>query len=324
VTRGAGAGGRPRAAPVAWRRLDGVLLADKPRGASSNGFLQTLRRLYRADKGGHGGTLDPMATGLMVVCFGEATKFSSWLLESTKRYEGEITLGARTDSGDAEGRVVAAAEVPDRLPDLQSLAAAFTGAREQRPPMYSALKHEGRPLYEYARQGIEVDKPARRIVVERLTLERVAAAKLRFDVLCSTGTYVRVLAEELATALGTLGHLSALRRTASGPFSVDEAVTLEALEALDEPRRLARLLGADRLPYALAALPLGETEAAHLMQGRAVLPGTVPAAGRYRAYAPGGRFLGVVEADAAGVIRAQRLMATGSTDASAEEALITR
>jgi tRNA pseudouridine55 synthase len=324
VSRAAGAGGRPRAAPVAWRRLDGVLLADKPRGASSNGFLQTLRRLYRADKGGHGGTLDPMATGLMVVCFGEATKFSSWLLESTKRYEGEIALGARTDSGDAEGRVIAVADVPERLADLATLAAAFTGPREQRPPMYSALKHEGRPLYEYARQGIEVEKPARRIVIQRLTLERITPATLRFDVVCSTGTYVRVLAEELAAALGTLGHLSALRRTASGPFGIDEAVTLEALEALDESGRLARLLGADRLPYALDALELDETDATYLMQGRQVRLATPPAPARYRAYAPGGRFLGVVETDDDGVLRAQRLMATGSSGAGAEEVLITR
>jgi tRNA pseudouridine55 synthase len=312
VTRPAGDGGRPRAARIAWRRLDGVLLADKPRGASSNGFLQTLRRLYRAEKGGHGGTLDPMATGLMVVCFGEATKFSSWLLESTKRYEGEIALGERTDTGDAEGRVTGTAEVPATLPDLEILATSFTGPREQRPPMYSALKHEGRPLYEYARQGVEVNKPARRIVIERLTLNRMGPATLRFDVVCSTGTYVRVLAEELAAALGTLGHLVALRRTASGPFGIGDAATLEILETLDEPARLARLLGADRLPYALAEIALDERDAAHLMQGRTVRSARPVAAGRYRAYAPGERFLGVVEADDTGVIRGQRLMATGS------------
>jgi tRNA pseudouridine55 synthase len=289
-----------------------VLLADKPRGASSNGFLQSLRRLYRAEKGGHGGTLDPMATGLMVVCFGEATKFSSWLLESTKRYEGEITLGERTDSGDAEGRVIESAAVPADQPELTTLAASFIGPREQRPPMYSALKHEGRPLYDYARQGLTVDKPARRIVIQQLMLERIAPARLRFDVLCSTGTYVRVLAEELAATLGTVGHLSALRRTASGPFGIGEAATLESLEALDEPQRLARLLGADRLPYALAAFDLPASEAMQLMQGRAVRSGAPRPAGRYRAYGPDGRFLGVVEVDAGGVIRAQRLMNTAS------------
>jgi tRNA pseudouridine55 synthase len=319
VTRPAGDGGRPRAARIAWRRLDGVLLADKPYGASSNGFLQTLRRLYRAEKGGHGGTLDPMATGLMVMCFGEATKFSSWLLESTKRYEGEITLGQRTDTGDAEGQVTGSAEVPASLPDLAAVAAAFTGPREQRPPMYSALKHEGRPLYEYARQGVEVDKPARRIVIERLSLESIGPARLRFDVLCSTGTYVRVLAEELAAALGTLGHLGALRRTASGPFGIGEAASLETLEALDEPARMARLLETDRLPYALAAIGLDERDAVDLRQGRTVHAAVRPAPGRYRAYAPGRRFLGVVEADAAGVIRAQRLMATGTPASSPEK-----
>lgn len=319
MTRAAGEGGRPRAAPIAWRSLDGVLLADKPRGASSNGFLQTLRRLYRAEKGGHGGTLDPMATGLMVVCFGEATKFSSWLLESTKRYEGEIALGERTDTGDAEGRVIEAAAVPADLPDLATLGASLTGPREQRPPMYSALKHKGRPLYDYARQGLTVEKPARRIVIQQLLLERIAPARLRFDVLCSTGTYVRVLAEELAATLGTVGHLSALRRTASGPFGIGEAATLESLEALDESQRLARLLDADRLPYALAAIGLDERDTAHLLQGRTVHSEERPAAGRYRAYAPGGRFLGVVEADDTGVIRAQRLMATGTPEPTPEK-----
>lgn len=308
---------RPR---IPWRPLDGVLLADKPRGGSSNGFLQELRRLFRAEKGGHGGTLDPMATGLLVVCFGEATKFSSWLLESVKRYEGEITLGVRTSTADAEGETIERADVAIDSADLAEVARRFTGTYDQRPPMYSALKFQGQPLYAYARKGVEVEVKVRSITVSELRLERIGSDRLRFAVVCSTGTYVRSLAEDLSAALGTVGHLSALRRTASGPFDVADARTVEALAAMDEAQRDRCLLPVDRLPYALPRLELGQEQSLSLMQGRTVRLASESSFGRSRIYGPGDRFLGVAETDGDGVLRPVRLMATQPAGKAAEKA----
>ncbi|MBL8535350.1 MAG: tRNA pseudouridine(55) synthase TruB [Betaproteobacteria bacterium] len=307
---------RPR---IPWRPLDGVLLADKPRGGSSNGFLQELRRLFRAEKGGHGGTLDPMATGLLVVCFGEATKFSSWLLESVKRYEGEITLGMRTSTADAEGEVIERADVAIDSADLAEVARRFTGTYDQRPPMYSALKFQGQPLYAYARKGVEVEVKVRSITVSELGLERIGVDRLRFAVVCSTGTYVRSLAEDLSAALGTVGHLSALRRTASGPFDVSGACTLEALRAMDEPQRDLCLLPVDRLPYALPRLDLEEDQARSLTRGQVVRLRGEGFPGRSRVYDPEGRFLGVGETTGEGVLRPVRLMATQPAGKTAEK-----
>lgn len=296
---------------VAWRPVHGVLLADKPQGISSNGFLQQLRRLYRAAKGGHAGTLDPMATGLLVVCFGESAKFSSWLLESAKAYEGSIALGTRTSTGDAEGEVLEQKPASLENVDLEALAARFTGELEQVPPMVSALKRDGRPLYAYAREGIVLERPPRHIRIDRLLLRREGSAGIGFEVDCSTGTYVRSLAEDLAAALGTVGHLTRLRRTASGPFRIAQASRVEDLEGLDETGRDRLLLPAETLPYRLERLAVDAAEALALVQGRT--PRRLGlAAGRYRVAGPDGDFLGVVEADAGGVLRAVRLMATGT------------
>lgn len=306
---------RPGAAPVKrrWRRVDGVLLLDKAGGASSNGVLQQVRRLYGAAKAGHGGTLDPMATGLLVVCFGEATKFLSWMLESEKRYTGELLLGVRTDTGDAEGNVIEHGPVSPDAPDCRALAAAFTGVIRQRPPVYSALKVNGRPLYEYARAGVAIEAKERDVTIHELGLTFLPPDRLRFDVRCSSGTYIRSLAEDLALRLGTVGHLTSLRRRASGPFDLSMACGAEALADRSEAERESCLLPPDVLPYRLGRVRLDAATTAALRHGR-VVGGVGPdGPGPYRLYTPEGGFLGVGELGQDGCWRAVRLMATGET-----------
>lgn len=301
-----------------WRPVDGVLLVDKPGGVSSNGVLQQVRRCYGAAKAGHGGTLDPMATGLLVVCFGEATKFLSWLLESDKRYTGEIRLGVGTDTGDADGNVTGDGPLPSTPPECAELAAAFTGVLRQRPPVYSALKLNGRPLYEYARAGISVEPKIREITIHDLSLTFQPPDRLRFDVRCSSGTYVRTLAEDLAGRLGTVGHLTVLRRVASGPFDVSMTRTPDALVEMSEADRARCLLAPDVLPYRLPRVELDSATAESLRHGR-IVPGTAPnGSGRYRLYATDGAFVGVGELGPDGCWRALRLMATGGPAADPE------
>lgn len=294
------------------RDIDGVLLVDKPRGGSSNTILQRVRYLLNATKAGHGGTLDPLATGLLVVCFGEATKFSAQLLEGGKTYTGEIQLGSRTDTGDAEGAVIESSAVPALPDDLQSLARQFTGEIVQQPPIYSALKHQGRPLYEYARAGTPVAAKPRVITIHRLILEAVGAEKLVFEVTCSSGTYVRSLAEDLGVALGTVGHLSALRRTASGGFRVADAITPEALEQLPMEGREALLFPPDTLVRDVPAWEVDAGTAAAIRQGRTVPAQPGVGVGRVRLYGPGRVFLGLGQADDAGRVQPVRLLATGT------------
>lgn len=294
------------------RDIDGVLLVDKPGGQSSNGVLQRVRFLLNARKAGHGGTLDPMATGLLVVCFGEATKFSSSLLEGGKAYEGELLLGARTDTGDAEGAVVETAALPAVMPDPVDLARPFIGRIVQRPPVYSALKHEGRPLYEYARAGAPVEAKLREVTIYSLDLVIVAADRIRFVVECSSGTYVRSLAEDLARALGTVGHLSALRRVRSGAFRIDAAITPEALEQLPMARREALLLTPDVLVDDLPACALEASSARSICRGQTVEAPVGTPDGRLRLYDEAGVFLGVGILEADGRIHSSRLLATES------------
>lgn len=305
----------PSASPDGRRRrrdIDGVLLVDKPRGGSSNTILQRVRYLLNAAKAGHGGTLDPLATGLLVVCFGEATKFSAQLLEGGKTYTGEIQLGSRTDTGDAEGAVIESATVPALPGDLDVIARQFTGEIVQQPPNYSALKHQGRPLYEYARAGTPVAAKPRVITIHALSLEPMLGDKLSFEVTCSSGTYVRSLAEDLGVALGTVGHLAALRRTASGGFRVGGAITPDALEALSMEGREALLFPPDTLVRDVPAWEVDADTAASIRQGRTVPGDPGMAAGRFRLYAPGHVFLGLGEADGAGRVQPVRLLATGS------------
>ncbi len=245
----------------AWKQVDGVLLLDKPVGLSSNDALQKARRLFSAAKGGHTGTLDPLASGLLPLCFGEATKFSADLLDADKTYEATLQLGVTTDSGDAEGQVTATAAVQVSEAELQAALLKFAGDIDQIPPMHSALKRDGRPLYELARQGIEVPREARRVTIHAIECLEFSGDVVRLRVACSKGTYIRVLAADIGAALGCGAHLTALRRTRVADLSLDGAVTLAELEALPEDERAGRLAPVDALLQSLPRVDIdGEAE----------------------------------------------------------------
>ncbi|MDW7745810.1 tRNA pseudouridine(55) synthase TruB [Halomonas sp.] len=251
--------------------VNGVLLLDKPAGLSSNHALQRARRLFQAQKAGHTGTLDPMATGLLPVCFGEATKFSAHLLEADKVYRTRVELGAITDTGDAEGEVVERRAVP-RLTeaDLEGVLERFRGEIEQVPPMYSALKHQGRKLYELAREGKSIERAARRVRVYDARLLSLADTAFELEVRVSKGTYIRTLAEDIGQALGCGAHISALRRLGTGPFTSEGMLTLDALEALPgQAERAAVLLPVDVLVDHLPRLEVDAAAASRLTHGQA-------------------------------------------------------
>ena len=244
-----------------WKQVDGVLLLDKAQGMSSNDALQKARRLFSAAKGGHTGTLDPLATGLLPLCFGEATKFSADLLDADKTYEAELQLGVSTDSGDAEGVVTATAEVNVTPADIARVLPQFTGDILQVPPMHSALKRDGRPLYELARQGITIDREARPVTIHAIELLEFAGTCLRLSVSCSKGTYIRVLAQDIGAALGCGAHLTALRRTRVGDLVLDGAMTLAQIDSIEEGARVAYLRPVDALLQSLPRVDLsGEAE----------------------------------------------------------------
>jgi len=230
---------------ISRRPVHGVLLLDKPLGLSSNNALQKCKWLLRAEKAGHTGTLDPLATGVLPLCFGAATKFSQLHLDADKTYETTVRLGLRTSTADAEGEVLAVRPVACSLGQVVEVLDRFTGPIRQVPPMHSALKKDGKALYEYARDGETVAREAREVVIHELELLEAQLQGempfLRLRVRCSKGTYIRTLGEDIAEALGCGGHLAALRRTATGPFEVSQCLTLEALEAMDEAARLACL-----------------------------------------------------------------------------------
>jgi tRNA pseudouridine55 synthase len=231
--------------------IDGALLLDKPLGLSSNAALQQARRLFGAAKAGHAGTLDPLASGLLVVLFGEATKFAGPLLDADKEYLATLKLGERTATGDAEGEVLE--RRPATLEGLPAVLERFRGEIDQVPPMYSALKHQGTPLYRLARRGEEVERNARRVRISRLEATEAAGDRLVLRVVCSKGTYIRVLAEDIGEALGCGAHLSALRRTASGRFNVAQAATLRARRPRGTPAAAAAARGAPGGPAARRA-----------------------------------------------------------------------
>ncbi|HNQ04461.1 MAG TPA: tRNA pseudouridine(55) synthase TruB [Thiobacillaceae bacterium] len=291
------------------RKVDGVLFLDKPAGLSSNAALQQARRLFNAAKAGHTGTLDPFATGLLPLCLGEATKFSQYLLEADKVYLAEVRFGVRTRSGDLEGDVIAERPVAFHEAALRAALAGFLGEIEQVPPMHSALKHRGRPLYEYARQGIDIPRQARRVMVHALTLEALDEEICSLRVHCGKGFYVRALADDLGQALGCGAHLIGLRRLAVGSFSVAHAMSLTALEALPEARRDACLQPADGLIGGLAALHLDAESAWRMRHGQAVRLSHLRVGEKFRIYAPGPEFLGVAEAGAQGRLAPIRLVA---------------
>ena len=263
--------GRPAriSAPrVVRRAVHGVLLLDKPLGLSSNDALQKAKRLLRAEKAGHTGTLDPLASGLLPLCFGAATKFSQIGLEADKSYRATLRLGITTTTADAEGEVLQRRAVVDvdRV-RLQAACARYTGEIEQVPPMHSALKRDGRPLYEYARAGLEVEREARRVTIYRIDIVAGQDDCWTFDVRCSKGTYIRTLAEDIGAALGCGAHLSALRRTGSGALTLELAITLEQLAAMSELERDATLMATDALVADWPMVRLGDDDAGRFLSG---------------------------------------------------------
>lgn len=292
------------------RKIDGVLLLDKPVGLTSNTALQKAKRLFNAAKAGHTGTLDPFATGLLPLCFGEATKFSQFLLDADKVYLARVKLGVRTSSGDLDGEVIARAPVQVDEAQLRAALSPFTGEIEQVPPMHSALKHQGRPLYEYARQGVEIPRKARRVTVHALDLEGMAGDVCSLRVHCGKGFYVRALADDLGQALGCGAHLIGLRRLAVGAFSIDDAVTLDALEDLGEGGRDACLRPADVLIAALPGMTLGLEASWQITHGQPVWQARLVVGALYRLYDERGTFLGVAEVDQEGKLAPRRLVAS--------------
>jgi tRNA pseudouridine55 synthase len=288
------------------RRVDGVLLLDKPSGLSSNAALQCAKRTFDAEKAGHTGTLDPLASGLLPLCFGEATKFAQFLLDATKRYTATVRFGVTTTTGDAEGQVLAMRPVALARSDVDAVLPDFTGRLTQVPPAFSALKFEGRSHYEYARAGIDVPRLPREIEILDLSLVAWNTPDAVLDVTCSKGTYIRVLAEDIGTALGCGAHLAGLRRTATGGFGIADAITLERLEAMTPGERDAALLPAATLLRDLPTLRLGAADAGRFRQGGAVLaPGS--ADGAWAAF-DGDNLLGVADV-AAGLAQPRRVVA---------------
>lgn len=292
------------------RKVDGVLLLDKPVGLSSNIALQKAKRLYRAEKAGHTGTLDPFATGLLPLCLGEATKFSQFLLDADKEYLAVVKLGVRTSSGDPEGDVIAQRPVNISKVDILAALPRFIGEIEQMPPMHSALKHAGRPLYEYARKGIEIERKARRVIVHELVVDSFSGDVCTLRVHCGKGFYVRALADELGEVLGCGAHLDGLRRTGVGPFRIEQAQTLEGLSELDEVQRDARLLPADILAQTLEQLHLDIEAAWQICHGQAIWLPRLSVGQQFRLYAPDGGFLGVGEVNQEGKVAPKRLVVT--------------
>lgn len=288
--------------------IDGVLLLNKPVGITSNAALQKAKWLLNAKKAGHTGTLDPFADGLLPLCFGEATKFSAYLLDADKRYRAVLQLGVTTSTGDPEGEVLETRPVTVGCDEVAAVLPRFTGEIEQIPPMHSALKHQGRPLYEYARAGIEIERPARRVHIRALELVECSPPRVVLDVQCSAGTYIRTLAQDIGAALGCGAHLTALTRTAAGGFSLEQAHTLVELEVLEPAQRAALLAPADCLVAHLPAAQLDPADAEALRQGRSIAH---PAAstGLTRVYTVEHAFIGLADADA-GRLVPRRLMAT--------------
>ena len=259
---------------IAKSIVSGVLLIDKPQGMTSQQVVSKVKYLLKSDvhdskKAGHTGTLDPMATGLLPICLGEATKFSHYQLDAVKSYQAIIKLGEQTDTGDAEGEIIATIPVPNVTQAmLQSVTEQFLGEIMQVPPMYSALKKDGKKLYELAREGIEVERAARPLTIYELSLTPLSAQQLQLTVTCSKGTYVRVLAEDIAKALGTLGHLTALRRIRTGDFEIANAITLADFAALDIAARFDKLLAVDACVHSLPSLVLDASQSKRIRQGQ--------------------------------------------------------
>ena len=294
----------PRRAPR--RRIDGVLLLDKPSGVTSNAALSRVKRLFNAAKAGHTGTLDPLASGLLPVCFGAATRFAQFLLDAPKRYVATIRFGVATTTQDAEGEVVATKSVAFSRDDVEFALSRFIGTLMQTPPAHSALKHAGRPHYEYARRGIDVPRVPREVTIHALRLLAWQPPDAVVDVSCSKGTYVRALAADLGDALGPGAHLAALRRTASGGFDIAGAITIEELEAMDVDARERCLVPQSALVAHLPALRLARFDAQRFLHG-APIPARDIGDGVVGVF-DGERLIGIADV-VAGVARPRRTIA---------------
>ncbi len=277
---------------IAWRPLHGVLLIDKPSGITSTAALARARRALRAEKGGHTGTLDPMASGLLPLCFGEATKFASDLLDADKSYAATVRLGINTDTGDAEGQAVLTREVAVDRAALDAVLEDFRGPIEQVPPMYSALKRDGRPLYDYARQGITVERAARGVTIHALDVTAFEGDTLAIVVHCSKGTYIRTLAEDIGNRLGCGGHLIALRRLTVGSLALGASIALEALERLEPEERDAHVLPIDTLIAGLPRIDLEHELARRFVEGQRLAWSDTSIQGRVRVYRDDDTLLG--------------------------------
>ena len=295
------------------RDIHGVFLLDKPQGMSSNDIMQKVKRIFQANKAGHTGALDPLATGMLPICLGEATKFSQFLLDADKRYLVTAKLGERTDTSDAEGQIVETREVKVKTPEILTALEQFRGEILQVPTMFSALKHNGKPLYEYARQGITVEREARPITIFELNFIEYNAPYLTLEVHCSKGTYIRTLVDDLGEALGCGAHITMLRRTAVADYPTEKMLDWHALQSLAEQQDLA-LLDALLLPMdtAVAKLPtltLDESQTQGIGFGQRVKfdnPNSLQ--GQVRLFSNENRFLGVAVIDENNVIRPQRLV----------------
>jgi tRNA pseudouridine55 synthase len=302
------------------RAVTGIVLVDKPPGATSNRVLQTVKRLFQAEKAGHTGTLDPMATGMLPICFGAATKISGLMLDSSKRYRVTAVFGVETDTGDASGSEIGRHDGPPlSRSEIEVAARAMTGRISQVPPMYSAVKHEGRRLYELAREGKEVPRRAREIEILDLAVESLDWPDLCLSVHCSKGTYIRTLVEDIARRLGTVAHVAALRRVGVGPFEESRMADLDTLEraAAEGVSSLDRwLLGADAALPEMPAVSVGEPDGDALRQGRRVPTTAKVPEGRVRVYDPAGRFIGIGDVGEDGGLKPARIFPRSSLGAA--------
>lgn len=290
------------------RVVDGVLLLDKPYAVTSNAALQTARRLLNARKAGHTGTLDPLASGLLALTFGEATKFSADLLHADKTYIAGIKLGQKTTTGDLEGDFLQNRPVRVNRADIEKALNAFRGDILQVPPMFSALKRDGKTLYDLAREGVSIERQARSVRIEKLEILEFADELLTVEVTCSKGTYIRVLAEDIGEALGCGAHLASLRRTKVGVLSLEDAVTLQALETMSVDERLATLKPLDALMQTLPAVHLSENDRVRFCHGQRLALG-LPSCSRVRVYGPDEQMVGTARVNERGVLEPERLIA---------------
>lgn len=295
------------------RDIDGVFLLDKPQGVSSNDIMQKVKRLFQANKAGHTGALDPLATGMLPICFGEATKFSQFLLDADKRYRVMAKLGERTDTSDADGQVVATREVRVEISEIHTALERFRGEILQVPTMFSALKHQGKPLYEYARAGIVVEREARSITIFELQFIDYQAPYLTLEVHCSKGTYIRTLIDDLGEVLGCGAHVVMLRRLAVADYPSEKMMSWECLQGLTEQNDLSLLdqylLPTDSAVAKLPALHLSAKQSQNVLFGQRVkFDNPLQLEGQVRLFSAENKFLGVAVVDNYNVIRPQRLI----------------